>query len=109
VTARAALIAGTTASVAVTAAWSWTAMLTIGTPADPRLTGNLPGDYAQLAASATGSSPWALFGAVAVIYAACLLASGFRARRRALREAALPDLDDDESAEPATVPAGRRH
>jgi hypothetical protein len=78
---RTALAAGTIASLAVTAAWSWTATLTISTPADPRLTGNLPGDYAQLAASATGSSPWALFGAVAVTYAACLLASGWRQRR----------------------------
>lgn len=76
--ARSALAAGTVTSVAVTAAWSWTATLTIGAPAGPRLTGNLPGDYAQLAAAATGSSPWALFGAVAVTYAACLLVSGWR-------------------------------
>lgn len=76
-TVRGAVIAGTVTSLAVTAAWSWSAALTIG-PDAPVLTGNLPGDYAQLAASATGSSPWALFGAVAVTYALCLLASGLR-------------------------------
>jgi hypothetical protein len=79
--ARSALAAGTVTSAAVTAAWSWTATLTISSPADPRLTGNLPGDYAQLAAAATGSSPWALFGAVAVTYALCLLVSGWRQMR----------------------------
>jgi hypothetical protein len=79
---RSALVAGTVASLAVTAAWSWSAALTIG-PAAPVLTGNLPGDYAQLAASATGSSPWALFAAVAVTYVTCLLFSGLRARRAA--------------------------
>lgn len=81
-TIRGAVVTGTVASLAVTAAWSWSAALTIG-PAAPALTGNLPGDYAQLAASATGSSPWALFGAVAVTYALSLLASLLRARRAA--------------------------
>jgi hypothetical protein len=102
--ARSAVAAGTVTSVAVTAAWSWTATLTISTPAGPRLTGNLPGDYTQLAAAATGSSPWALFGAVAVTCALCFLASGLRARRRARREAAR-DLDlefgEDAEADPA--------
>jgi hypothetical protein len=86
VTIRTALAAGTVTSVAVAAAWSYTATLTIGTPADPRLTGNLPGDYAQLAAAATGSSPWALFGAVAVTYALCLLASGWGHQRKQTRD-----------------------
>lgn len=82
-TARAAVIAGTLASVAVTAVWSFTATLTIGTPAAPRLTRDLPADYAQLAAAATGSSPWALFVVVAVTYALCLFVSGWhRARGR---------------------------
>jgi hypothetical protein len=80
-TTRAALTTGTAASLAVTAAWSWSAALTIGPAPLPRLTGDLPGDYAQLAASATGSSPWALFAAVAVTYALCLLASGLRRMR----------------------------
>jgi len=80
-TTRAALTAGTVTSLAVTAAWSWSAALTVGPAAMPDLTGNLPGDYAQLAASATGSSPWALFAAVAATYAACLLASGWRRMR----------------------------
>lgn len=75
---RAALTAGTVLSLAVTAAWSWTATLTIG-PASPlSLTGDLPGDYAQLATAATGSTWVALFAVTAVIYAACLLASSWR-------------------------------
>ena len=82
-TARGALVAGTVASLAVTAAWSWSAALTVGPAAAPSLTGDLPGDYAQLAASATGSSPWALFAAVAMTYALCLVVSGLRARRAA--------------------------
>jgi hypothetical protein len=82
-TVRGAVVAGTVTSLAVTAAWSWSAALTIGPAAVPVLTRDLPGDYAQLAASATGSSPWALFGAVAVTYALFLLASLLRARRAA--------------------------
>jgi hypothetical protein len=101
-TTRAALAAGTAVSLAVTAVWSWTATLSIGAPAAPRLTRNLPGDYAQLAAAATGSSPWALFAVVAAIYVLCFLASGLLARRRALREAA-GDLDPDQDTRPATA------
>lgn len=79
--ARHALVTGTVASLAVTAAWSWSAALTIGPATVPDLTGDLPGDYAQIAAAATGSSPWALFAAVAVTYALCLLTSGWRRMR----------------------------
>jgi hypothetical protein len=107
-TVRGALIAGTAASLAVTSAWSYTAMLTISAPADPHLTGNLPGDYAQLAASATGSSPWALFAALAVTCALRFLVAGLRARRRALREAAA-DLDETEYTEAVPASAGRRY
>jgi hypothetical protein len=78
---KGALTAGTVMSLAVTAAWSYTATLTIASPAAPDLTGNLPGDYMRLAGSATGSSPWALFAVTAVIYAVCLLASGWRRMR----------------------------
>jgi hypothetical protein len=74
---RAALTAGTVASLAVTAAWAYTATLTIGPSPLPHLTGDLPGDYAQLADRATGS-PVALFAVTAVIYAVCLLASSWR-------------------------------
>jgi hypothetical protein len=91
---RAAIAAGTVLSAAVTAAWALTATLTVGPAAPLRLTGSLPGDYAALAAAPTGSSPWALYAVTAAAYALCLLASGLRARRRALREAA-PDLDPD--------------
>lgn len=76
--ARAAVTAGTVLSVAVTAVWSWTATLTISSAPALHLTRSLPADYAQLAAAPTGTSPWALFGAVAVTYALCLLASGRR-------------------------------
>lgn len=79
---RAALVTGTALSVAVTAAWSCTATLTIGSPAAPHLTGDLPGDYAQFAGAATGSSPAALFAVTAVIYALCLLVSGLRSMNR---------------------------
>ncbi len=105
---RAALATGTVASLAVTAAWSFTATLTIGSPAAPDLSRNLPGDYSQLAGAATGSSPVALLAVTAVIYAACFLASGLRARRKALREAARDiDPDDTGNTEAAPVPAGR--
>jgi hypothetical protein len=86
-TTRAALITGTVTSLAVTAAWSFTATLTIASPAAPDLTGNLPGDYMQLAGSATGSSPAALFAVVAVIYALCLFTSGWRRMRDDGRDA----------------------
>jgi len=78
VTVRAALTSGTVASLAVTAAWSYTATLTIG-PMPPLTLGraDLPGDYVQLASAATGS-PVALFAVTAAIYALCLLASGWR-------------------------------
>jgi hypothetical protein len=77
---RAALTAGTVLSLAVTAAWSFSATLTIGPDAPPHLTRDLPGDYMQLAAAPTGNAV-ALFAVVAVIYALCLLVSGLRARR----------------------------
>ena len=80
VSARAALVSGTVLSLAVTAAWSFTAALTIGPPAPLHLTRNLPADYGQLAAAATGNAV-ALFAVPAVIYALCFLASGWRRRR----------------------------
>jgi hypothetical protein len=98
-TIRDALVAGTVLSLAVTAVWSWTATLTTGPSPLPRMTGNLPGDYAQLAGAATGSSPWALFAVTAAIYALCFLASGLRSRRRVLREAAR-ELDQADEAGP---------
>lgn len=96
---RAALRAGTVSSLAVTAVWSWTAVLTIG-PASPlRLGRNLGADYAVLAAAPTGNGP-ALFAVTAAIYALCFLASGLRARKRARREAAR-DLELTEDTEQA--------
>lgn len=106
-TARAALTAGTALSVAVTAAWSLSATATVG-PASPLqlTTGNLPGDYTQIASAPTGSSPWALYAATVAAYALCFLASGLRARRRARREAAL-DPEITEGAEVALATGGR--
>ena len=77
---RAALAAGTVLSAAVTAAWALTATATIGPPPPLHLTRDLPGDYAQLAAAATGNAV-ALFAVTAAIYALCFLASGWRQRR----------------------------
>jgi len=82
---RAALAAGTVLSVTVTAAWSWMASLAIGPAAPVHLGRDLPADYARLADAPTGNG-WELFAAVAVIYALCLLASGWRQHRR-LRQA----------------------
>lgn len=107
-TIRTALVAGTVASLAVTAAWSYTATLSAGPAAPLHLNRDLPGDYLRLAAAPTGSSPWALLAVTAAIYALCLLVSGLLARRRALREAAR-DLDpDDGTTEAGMVPARRR-
>jgi len=75
--ARAALITGTVVSAAVTGAWSYLASLTIGPAAPVRLGRDLPADYARLAAAPTGNG-WELFAVVAVIYALCFLASGWR-------------------------------
>jgi hypothetical protein len=78
---RAALAAGTGLSLAVTAAWSWMASLTIGPSGPLDLTGHdLPGSYARLAAGPTGNAA-ELFAVVAFIFAACLLMSGLRRSR----------------------------
>ena len=79
--ARGPLITGTVLSAAVVPAWSWMASLTIG-PATPLHLGrNLLSDYAQLAAAPTGNAA-ELFAVVAMIYALCLLVSGWRRHRR---------------------------
>ena len=78
--ARGPLITGTVLSAAVVSAWLWMASLTIG-PAGPLHLGrDLLSDYAQLADGPTGNG-WELFAVVAVIYALCLLVSGWRRRR----------------------------
>ena len=74
---RAPLVAAT-----VLSAWSWMASLTIGPAGSLHLTRDLASDYAQLATAPTGNG-WALFAVVAFIFAACLLASGWRRYRRA--------------------------
>ena len=78
--ARAALAAGTAVSFAVTAAWSYLASLAAGPAGPARLGRDLPADYARLAAAPTGNG-WELFAVLAVIYAACLLVSGWRRHR----------------------------
>ena len=72
---RVALIAGTVTSAVIAGAWSYAAG-----PVDPQvpLGRNLRADYAQLAAAPTGNG-WGLFAVVAVIFAVCLLVSGWRA------------------------------
>jgi hypothetical protein len=83
--ARAALAAGTVVSAAVTSAWSYLDSLTAAGPAVPvHLGRDLPADYARLADAPTGNG-WELFTAVAVIFALCLLASGWRQHRRRTR------------------------
>jgi hypothetical protein len=65
----------------VVSAWSWTASLTIGPDVPLHLGRNLLADYAQLASAPTGNGA-ELFAVVAVIYALCLLVSGWRRHRR---------------------------
>jgi hypothetical protein len=84
VSARGPLITGTVLSAAVVSAWSPMASLTIGPAAPPRLTRDLPSDYAQLAAAPAGNGA-GLSAAVAAICALCLLASGWRQHRRLRR------------------------
>jgi hypothetical protein len=79
--ARAPLIAGTVASLAVVSAWSWSAALTEGRAVPLRLGRDLRSDYWQLACAPTGNG-WELFAVVAVIYALCLPASSWRRQRR---------------------------
>jgi hypothetical protein len=76
-----ALITGTLVSLAVTAVWSFTAVATIGPAPSLHMTRNLPSDYAQLAAAATGNG-LALSAVVAVIFTVCLFVSGWRRRFR---------------------------
>jgi hypothetical protein len=78
---RGAVVAGTITSLAVTAVWSWTAMLTIGTAPPLHLGSALPVDYARLADAATGDGR-ALFAVVAAVYFMCFLVSGLRRRKR---------------------------
>lgn len=102
---RAALVTGTAVSLAVTAVWSWTAVLTIGPAVPPRFGRDLLADYASLAAAPTGNGP-ALFAVTAVIYILRFLVSGLRARRRAQREAARDLAPAGET--PALASGGRR-
>jgi hypothetical protein len=79
--ARAALVTGTAVSAAVTAGWSYLAGLAAGPAAPVHLDRDLPADYARLADAPAGNG-WELFTTIAVIYALCLLASGWRQQRR---------------------------
>jgi hypothetical protein len=81
VRARGPLITATAVSLAVVLAWSYVAALAIGPAAPLHLGRNVLSDYAQLAAAPTGNG-WELFAVVALIYAACLLVSGWRQHRR---------------------------
>ena len=79
---KGALVTGTLASLAVTAAWAWISALAIG-PAGPLdLTWRHPAaSYLALAAAPTGNG-WELSAVVVVIFAACFLVSGCRRYRR---------------------------
>ena len=77
---RAPLITGTVVSLAVVSAWSWSAAVTEGPAVPLHLSRDLLSDYAQLAAAPAGNG-WELCAVVAVIYALCLLVSGWRQRR----------------------------
>lgn len=79
---RRAFTAGTVLSVAVTAAWAYTAVLTTAGPAPvPHLTGSLPADYWQIAAAPAGNGP-GLFAVTAAIYTACFALAGLRSMNR---------------------------
>ena len=79
---RGALVSGTFVWLAVTAAWSWMAALTIG-PAGPLdLTWRHPvASYFVLAAAPTGNG-WGLFATIAFIFAVCFVVAGRRRARR---------------------------
>jgi nitrate reductase NapE component len=81
VSVRGPLITGTVASLAAVSAWSWMADLAIGPPGPLHMDRDLLSDYAELASAPTGNG-WDLFTVVAVIYALCLLVSGWRRQRR---------------------------
>lgn len=92
-----ALVSGTALSLAVTAAWSYSATLAVG-PAPPlSLTRDLPGDYAQLAAAPTGNAI-TLFAVTAVIYTACFIVCGLLRIRREATEAREHDRADRAAA-----------
>ena len=79
---KGALITGTVASLAVTAAWAWMSALTIG-PAGPLyLNWRHPAESYPLLAAAPAGNGWELFAVVAFIYFACLLVAGWRRQRR---------------------------
>jgi hypothetical protein len=81
VSVRGPLITGTVVSLAAVSAWSYVASLAIGPAAPLLLSRDLLADYRQLAAAPAGNGR-ELFAVVAFIYAACLLVSGWRRRRR---------------------------
>jgi hypothetical protein len=97
---RAALACGTVLSLAAVSLWSWTADLTIGSPAPLHLGRDLPADYLRLAAAPTGNGV-ALFAVSALIYAACFAVSGLRRVRREAAQAREGDqaYRDAEAAE----------
>jgi hypothetical protein len=79
---RAALVTGTVASLAVTAAWAWTSALTIGPGGPLHLTWRHPAASYVLLAAAPAGNGWELFAVVALIYAACSFVAGWRHARR---------------------------
>jgi hypothetical protein len=75
------LMAGSVITFTVTAAWACTTAITAAGPAPTlHLTRSLPSDYVQLASGATSSVP-VLFAVIALIYAACFAAAGYRRGR----------------------------
>lgn len=77
-----AVTAGTVITVAVSALWAWSTVVTSAGPAPaPHLTGNPVGDYLQLASTVTGSVP-ELFAVTALIFTGCFTIASLRRARR---------------------------
>jgi hypothetical protein len=75
---RRALTVGTVITVAVSAAWAYSTVLTsAGSAPMPHPTGSPVGDYLQMAGAVTGSIP-AMFAVDALIYAVCFTIAGLR-------------------------------
>lgn len=94
--AKAAMTTGTVLSGIVTTGWAWLAPAMTGVWVDPHYTADLPADYVQLLAAASGGHPLALFATVAGIFFLCFLVAELRWRKRWLRWLASQDADGQE-------------
>jgi hypothetical protein len=75
---RRAITAGTVITVAVSALWAWSTVVTRAGPVPAvRLTRNPVGDYLQMAGTVTGSVP-VMFMVDALIFTVCFTIAGLR-------------------------------